>query len=496
VVTTTTLLHSDTTQLFAESCNPQDTGTTQVLLQNQFGCDSLVVTTTTLLPSDTTQLFAESCNPQDTGTTQVLLQNQFGCDSLVVTTTTLLPSDTTQLFAESCNPQDTGTVETLLQNQFGCDSLVITTTSLLPASSSTVAPSVCFGDSLTLNGTLYDADNPSGVDTLTAANGCDSLVFVELQILPAPQVQEIDTVLCAGEQLIFNGQVYDESQPTGTQVLNGQNGCDSLEINITVSFNEVQFSAQTEAPICEGLPGRIVLQSVTGGNLPYSYSLNGEGAKPVDTLPLVLEGVFPGDYSLQVADNLGCTQEQNLSVAEGPTPVVDLGADLTAVLGESVSLNPDINFAYDSLVWTPSGAVSCEGCLNPSVTATENVTISLLAFDLRGCEAEDDIRILVDRRSSVYTPTVFSPNDDGRNDYFTIYADDDIVVNIRRLSIFDRWGNEVFFGGNISPGVETEGWDGTYRGEPMDPAVFVFFAEVELVDGRVELVEGEVTLLR
>jgi len=44
--------------------------------------------------------------------------------------------------------------------------------------------------------------------------------------------------------------------------------------------------------------------------------------------------------------------------------------------------------------------------------------------------------------------------------------------------------------------VEPQGWDGRYKGELMDPAVFVFFAEVELAGGRVELVEGEVTLLR
>ena len=386
--------------------------------------------------------------------------------------------------------------QVLLQNQFGCDSLVVTTTTLLPATSSTLNPEVCFGDSLLVNGTLYSADNPSGVDTLLAANGCDSLVFVDIQLLPAPQLLQIDTVLCAGEQLVVNGAVYNENQPNGSQVITGQNGCDSLLIEVSVSFDEVQFDAQTEPPVCEGLPGRIILQDIEGGSLPFSYSVDGQGFKSVDTLPLVLENLFSGDYTLQVMDGKGCSQEQILSIAEGPTPVVELGLDLTAVLGDSVLLDPDINFAYDSLVWTPAEAVNCDGCLNPVVTATENVTITLLAFDLQGCEAEDDIRILVDRRSSVYTPTVFSPNDDGRNDYFTIYADDDIVVNIRRLSIFDRWGNEVFEGANLAPNAETQGWDGRYKGEPMDPAVFVFFAEVELTGGRVELIEGEVTLLR
>jgi gliding motility-associated-like protein len=213
-------------------------------------------------------------------------------------------------------------------------------------------------------------------------------------------------------------------------------------------------------------------------------------------LPLVLEGIFPGDYSLQVSDNTGCAQAQNLSVAEGPNPVVELGADLNATLGDSLFLNPSINFAYDSLVWTPAEAVSCDGCLNPAVTATESVTVSLLAFDLQGCEAEDDVRILVDRRSSVYSPSVFSPNDDGRNDFFTLFADPGQVANIRRLAIFDRWGNQVFEGTNLTPNAEPQGWDGRYKGEPMDPAVFAFFAEVELADSSVELIEGEVTLLR
>jgi gliding motility-associated-like protein len=496
VITTTTLLPSDTTLIALESCNPQDTGTVETLLQNQFGCDSLVITTTTLLPSNTTQLFSESCNPLDTGTVETLLQNQFGCDSLVITTTTLLPSDTTQLFAESCNPLDTGTVETLLQNQFGCDSLIITTTTLLPNPSSTLEPTICFGDSLLINGTVYDADNPSGVDTLTAANGCDSLVFINLQVLPPPVVQAIDTVLCPGQQLIVNGQVYDEDQASGTQMFSGQNGCDSLLLTITVSFSDPQVTAQATSPSCEGLPGSITISSINGGTPPFSYMLDGQGMLPAGDLPITIEGLFPDSYDLQIQDALGCMVSQSLSIAEGPTTVVDLGADLTVTLGDSIVLQPFISFDYDSLIWMPAEALSCSDCLNPVVNTTESITVSLLALDLQGCEAEDAIQILVDRRTSIYAPNVFSPNDDGRNDAFTLFANDKAVRNINRLLIFDRWGNQVFEGRNMTPGVESEGWDGRFKGELMNPAVFVFFAEITLADGSETLVEGEVILMR
>ncbi len=122
---------NDTTNLAATTCDPAQAGVTQVLLSNQFGCDSLVITTTTLLPADTTNLAATTCDPALAGVTQVLLSNQFGCDSLVITTTTLLPSDTTNLAATTCDPAQAGVSQVLLSNQFGCDSLVITTTTLI-----------------------------------------------------------------------------------------------------------------------------------------------------------------------------------------------------------------------------------------------------------------------------------------------------------------------------------------------------------------------------
>ena len=43
---------------------------------------------------------------------------------------------------------------------------------------------------------------------------------------------------------------------------------------------------------------------------------------------------------------------------------------------------------------------------------------------------------------------------------------------------------------------EQSGWDGTFKGKPMNPAVFAWFAEVEFIDDAVLLFEGDVTLLR
>jgi gliding motility-associated-like protein len=496
VIANTTLLPSDTTFIFAQSCNPQDTGVVINSFSNQFGCDSTVIANTTLLPSDTTFIFAQSCNPQDTGIVINSFSNQFGCDSTVIANTTLLPSDTTFIFAQSCNPQDTGIVINSFSNQFGCDSTVIANTTLLPTPVTTLNPPLCFGESIQLNGSIYNANNPAGVDTLLAANGCDSLVFVQVQLLPPPETIFIDTLLCAGATFEFNGQVYDANNPGGTQVVTGQSGCDSVLINISVQFSDLELILLPQRPSCEGLPGSVSIRSSSDAISPLSYSLDGQDFQVLGDLPQVLTGLFPGSYSLTIQDGLGCTLTEAFTITEGVNPTLDLGEDLTLELGESLQLEPTLNFSFDTLIWTPAEVLSCSNCLNPVLSTTENTLLTLEAFSLDGCGAMDQIRVRVDRRLNIYIPNVFSPNADGVNDYFTLFPEQGKVSSIRRLAIFDRWGNQVFVRENFAPGIEPLGWDGTFRGEPMNPAVFVFYAQLELVDGSIEQVEGEVTLLR
>jgi hypothetical protein len=40
------------------------------------------------------------------------------------------------------------------------------------------------------------------------------------------------------------------------------------------------------------------------------------------------------------------------------------------------------------------------------------------------------------------------------------------------------------------------GWDGTFRGQPLNPGVFVWFMEAEYIDGYKETRRGQTTLLR
>ena len=73
---------------------------------------------------------------------------------------------------------------------------------------------------------------------------------------------------------------------------------------------------------------------------------------------------------------------------------------------------------------------------------------------------------------------------------------DFFVKEIKTFMIFDRWGNQVFGREAFQPNDPNYGWDGNFEGRPLNAAVFAFYAEVEFVDGWIEMIEGDITLMR
>jgi gliding motility-associated-like protein len=97
---------------------------------------------------------------------------------------------------------------------------------------------------------------------------------------------------------------------------------------------------------------------------------------------------------------------------------------------------------------------------------------------------------------TVFIPNAFSPNNDGRNDRFVLFTDQEIVNQIRHLAVFNRWGQEVYRASNFNPTGFDQWWDGYYRGQIAPTGTYSYFAEVAFIDGVVKLFTGEVTLLR
>lgn len=113
------------------------------------------------------------------------------------------------------------------------------------------------------------------------------------------------------------------------------------------------------------------------------------------------------------------------------------------------------------------------------------------ATDQNGCRILDSIFITgCCKQGKFYIPNVFAPETYGLNREFCVYPSEYCTDYI--LRIYDRWGSLVFESNSLG-----QCWDGTYRGKPMPPGVYVWVIEVRPPKSNtIERYKGDVTLIR
>ncbi|MEQ8707100.1 MAG: choice-of-anchor L domain-containing protein [Phaeodactylibacter sp.] len=279
-------------------------------------------------------------------------------------------------------------------------------------------------------------------------------------------------------------------------VTNTTNGCtDQDEVLVTQPIPEASFDLIQ--PPCYGDPGTIRFPQVTGGTPPYAFSIDGGETYQPDNL---FADVSPGNYELIVQDENGCTFEANAAINQPDSTVTIIDpAEATIEFGESIDINAQTNLTPNQIAqvfWSNANTLSCADCLRPTANPLRTTDYLVTVVSQNGCIDQAPFRLFVDRTQIVYIPNAFSPNGDGTNDWFYIFARNGTVEKIRTFQIYNRWGEPVFEGYNLSPNNPEHGWDGMFRGELMNNAVFAWFAEIEFVDGTVEIFEGDVQLTR
>jgi gliding motility-associated-like protein len=278
------------------------------------------------------------------------------------------------------------------------------------------------------------------------------------------------------------------------------NGCTGVE-QITLTEPEALFfSAIIEPVSCYGeADGVILIDSISGGTAPYTYSLDGG-----DFNNFGLFGNLPGgNYELTVQDINGCETTEQLQIFEPVELIVAIVGETEIQLGDSVRLEALINKDTSELLhweWTQGRywsnvSEACPDCLKRWVLPLETTLYDFRIVDEDGCIASDQLQLRVRKDRQVYIPNAFSPNDDGNNDYFQIYLGQG-VEKVKTFKVFNRWGEVVYELSDFFLMAPTDGWDGRFRGELMNTAVFAYFAEVVFIDGHIEIYKGDLTLMR
>ena len=280
-------------------------------------------------------------------------------------------------------------------------------------------------------------------------------------------------------------------------VANTQTGCSSSDQIIVIEGNDELAIETSTTPVDCVIPnsGTIQVDAVTGGMPPYMYSINGSNFSSNS----VFTNLSSGTYMIEVQDATGCLGALELTLAEPEQIVAEIvtvlgNNNVLLPLGESLKLDLQIAGNVDTIIWSPA-IESCDGCQTPVVSPLESTVYIATVIDENGCTASDAIEIFIERLERVFIPNVFSPNDDGFNDIFYVNAGDE-VTQIKDWQIMDRWGNQVFSMQNVAPNDPSVGWDGKFRGQLLNPGVFVYYVELELQTGESLQLKGELSLLR
>ncbi len=406
------------------------------------------------------------------------------------------------------------------------------------------AGSSSFGTDFEITWTTNDGNFLSGTDSLfpiidqggtyyltilNITNDCqkmDSIVVVEDRTPPIADAGIATELDCSEETVVLDGTASSAGLPyaylwttNNGNILNGENNlnpevsmagvytllvtnvfnaCTAEDVVEVLEDTNQPNSADIEVifPECFGDRGAVAIPTVYGGTEPYVYSIDGG-------LNFYNENVFQnlpfGNIALIIQDAEGCTYEEEIFMPEVPELLVELIPEVVIELGDSYEIETIVNIPeleIDSILWTPDEFLTCNNCLNPIASPTETTSYTVFLTNQNGCPAEAEILLRVDKDRKVYIPNVFSPNADGVNDEFLIFAKEGVITNISRFQIFNRWGGKIFEVKDALPNDPTFGWDGRMKGEKVNPAVFVYVAEIEFIDGRKIIYKGDVTVSR
>jgi len=253
------------------------------------------------------------------------------------------------------------------------------------------------------------------------------------------------------------------------------------------------------APLtCNGDETILRILSISGGSGgPYRFSVD-FGAVLDPNFPVTIGG---GLHFITYIDRLECAITDSLLVPE-PAPItVTFDPNVIEIeLGDSIVLEPIITGAavIGGFSWTNPLFLLNPDVLDATAYTFSNLTYTLTVLDSFGCSGSGSVVVNVDPNRNVYMPNVFIPaNPSGLNDHFNIYTGLGVeIVNFMR--VYDRWGELLYEREKFLPNSDnlSEGWDGRYNGDFVNPGVFVYLAEVRFLDGRVLLYRGDVTVVR
>ena len=247
-----------------------------------------------------------------TGTFTENLTTAGGCDSTVALNLTVLPGVPPTLDEVICQGDsynfgdnvytESGIYTSAFSSPNGCETLVTLTLAVQMPQTFETAQTICEGEQYPFGTQMLNASG-TYVGNFNTVSGCDSTVTLNLTVNPTIEYELFETI-CKGDIYEVGNQTY---ATTGTHVtpVSAANGCDSI---VTLNLTVIDINGGALIKNDDGTGTGAINVSVSNGTPPYSYEWS-NGADTED-----LTNLDPGVYTLVVSDANGCSETFNYSI--------------------------------------------------------------------------------------------------------------------------------------------------------------------------------------
>jgi gliding motility-associated-like protein len=173
-----------------------------------------------------------------------------------------------------------------------------------------------------------------------------------------------------------------------------------------------------------------------------------------------------------------------LSINVHQKPAINAGPDRIVINGGHITMAATISEGNYVFSWSPPDYLSSTSILNPVASPERDMTYSISAVSSYGCSNQDQVSVKV--VAGIFVPTAFTPNNDGKNDSWTIpYLDP--LLNAK-TNVYNRYGQLVY-----QAAGKLVDWDGTFKGILQPSGIYVYL--IHLNDGSTDM-KGTLSLIR
>ncbi len=189
-------------------------------------------------------------------------------------------------------------------------------------------------------------------------------------------------------------------------------------------------------------------------------------------------------YTVTATLSNGCADTATVQVNVFSTAIANAGPDKVTIIGSPVQLNGSVSGTYQSVLWSPSTDLNNATILTPISSTTVERTYVLTAVSNNNCGTSSDT-MNVKFYNGIYIPNSFTPNNDGRNDTWSIPALN--AFPDFQLQLYNRYGQLVFENKSI-----VKPWNGRFKGQAASPGAYVYIITYD----KNKILKGSLLLIR